>query len=32
MVGVDKVPMQDKYEEALEGGMDLDKKLLKWMC
>ena len=27
MVGGDKVPMQDVYENALEGDMDLDKKL-----
>ena len=29
MVEVDKVPIQDKYVEALEGGMVLDKRIVK---
>ena len=29
MSGVDKIPTQDKYENALEGGMDLNKKIAK---
>ena len=28
MVGVDKIPMQDEYENALEGDMNLNKKML----
>ena len=28
-VGVDKVPMQEEFEEAQKGDMDLDKKVVK---
>ena len=27
--GIDKIPTQDKYENALEGDTDLDKKIIK---
>ena len=29
MSGMDKISMQDEYEHALKGGMDLDKKIIK---
>ena len=29
MSGVDKIPMLDEYENALEGDMDLNKKIIK---
>ena len=29
MLGMDKIPTQDKYENALIGNIDLDKKILK---
>ena len=29
MSGVDKIPALDKYENALKGGMDLNKKIMK---
>ena len=28
MPDMDEIPMQDEYENALEGGMDLEKKIL----
>ena len=29
MSGIDKSPMQEEYENALKGDMDLDKKIIK---
>ena len=29
MPGVDKIPTQDEYEEALKGNEDLDKQIIK---
>ena len=29
MSGVDKIPTQDKYENVINGNMDLDQKILK---
>ena len=29
MSGVDKIPMQEEYEYALKGDMDLKKKIIK---
>ena len=29
MSGVNKIPTHDEYEDAIEGGMDLDKKVTK---
>ena len=29
MSGVDKIPPQDEYQNAIEGGMDLDNKITK---
>ena len=27
--GVDKIPMQDEYKSALDGNIDLDRKIVK---
>ena len=29
MIGIDKAPMQEEFEEAQRGGTDLDKKVIK---
>ena len=29
MSGIDEIPTQDEYENALEDDMDLDKKIIK---
>ena len=29
MLGMDKVPFQDEYKNAMEGDMDLNKKIMK---
>ena len=31
LVGIDKIPMQNEYKNALEGHMDLDHKLFCWV-